>query len=282
MDISVAIPLAYQLATGTAYTGNPGDANWLKMLNYFNVVQNVWLREAGGNWESTYSPGVSAGTITATSTFAKPSGIYKLSNKAHDHVYVVEAPSGVAWVSGSNYVAGAQVVYEGYMYQAISNLTNDTVVPASAPSSWNLIQPQISKFTTVPGPQLKYYSGRRGFVADSGGQLVFSRSFLSTDLEYNGTLYVPAYKSITPFSTTPGSISVTGALSVDDPNWVLYYAAQEWAQVDVTLVQNVPSLVQKANDLMIAMLLDNQRTRTLSPETGLEGAAYGDTFGWGE
>lgn len=230
MDISVAIPLAYQIATGNPYTGAPGDTNWLRMLNYFNLVQNVWANEPGGDWESLYSPGVEVGQITADQGFDLPTGILKPSNKAHDYVYITATDGN------------------------------------------------ITKYKTVPGPQLKYYDQSQQVCAISGGQILFPRAWTATDPEYGGTLFVPAFLSISPFRTSP--VAMRGALTVDDPNWVIYYAAQEWAQPDVTLVQNVPSLIAKATDSMTAMKLNNQRIKTVSQQTPLGGAGNGDTFGF--
>lgn len=282
MDLSQGIPLAYLYATGTVYKGSPGDANWVKMLSYFIGNILVWAREPGGNWESLYNPGVSVGTVTATDTFSLPFGILKPSNKAHDYIYVVENstitnPHVSAWVSGTSYNAGTQVTYSTNIYQALDNLTNDTVPPPSDPLNWALIPPQISKFRTVPGPQLKYYSGKKGVASISGGSIRFSRGFISSDLEYGGTIYLPAFLLPATFKLSPAS--TRGAIPVDDPMWLLYYSAQEWAQTDTTLIQNVPSLVAKATESMTGMMLDNQRMKTLSPQTPPEGAAYGDTFG---
>lgn len=278
MDLSLAIPAAYLLATGNIYTGTPGDSNWLKMLTYFNIVQNVWVKEPGGNWESRYSPGVSAGTITAASSFAMPATIAKPSNKAHDYVYIAALNGAPAWVSGTTYNVGSQVSYLGLVYQAINKITNDTVIPPTDTTNWSLQPNQIYKYKTVPGPQLKYYIGQNNVCAISGGNILFPQAFKTTDPQYGGTLYVPGFLFITPFAIQQSTVS--GLLSVDDPEWVLYYAAQEWAQVDVTLVQNVPSLIAKATDLMTAMKLDNQRIKTLSQQNSLSGSGVGDTFGF--
>lgn len=236
MDISVAIPIAYLLAAGSRYTGTPGDTNWLTMLAYFNLSQMVWANEPGGDWNSLYNPQVAVGVVTATNTFAMPDGVLRPSNKAHDYIFVI--------------------------------CTDGT----------------IKKFKTVPGPQLKYYSQRKGFVAVIGGsqagqgpgwQLVFSQAFATTDQEYGGQLYLPAYMS------PPTLKGIKGLVSVDNPAWLMYYSAQEWAQVDVTLVQNVPSLIAKATDQMNSMKLNNQATVTISQQTAPEGAAQGDTMGLG-
>lgn len=276
MDISVAIPAAYLLATGNLYTGSPGDANWLKMLTYFNIVQAVWAKEPGGNWESLYSPGVSAGTVGAVSSINLPTGLLKPSNKAHDYIYITGLGGAAAWVSGTTYNAGTQVSYLGNIYQAANKITNDTVNPSLDPTNWTLQQPPIYKYKTVPGPQLKHYIGQTNICAIAGGKILFPQSFTSASPQYGGTLYVPAFMAITPFAVQAST--VTGLLTCDDPEWVQYYAAQEWAQVDVTLVQNVPSLIAKATDLMTAMKLDNQRILTLSQQTPLQGGGRGQTW----
>lgn len=276
MDLSLAIPAAYLLATGNAYTGTPGDANWLKMLTYINIVQGVWAREPGGNWESLYSPGVTAGTVGAVSSINLPTGLLKPSNKAHDYIYIAALNGAPAWVSGTTYNVGTQVSTGGLVYQALNKITNDTTNPSLDPTNWSLQLNQIYKYKTVPGPQLKYYVGQTNICAISGGKILFPQAFTSASPQYGGTLYVPAFMAVPLFAIQAST--VTGLLTVDDPNWALYYAAQEWAQVDVTLVQNVPSLIAKATDLMTAMKLDNQRIKTLSQQTPLQGAGSGDTF----
>jgi hypothetical protein len=247
-------------------------------------VQNVWVKEPGGNWESRYSNGVSAGLITAASSFPMPTTIAKPSNKAHDYVYIIGTNGAAAWVSGSTYASGVQVTYNGGLYQALRALVNDTIAPSTDTTNWMVVNPPVYKYKTVPGPQLKYYTGTQNVCAIIGGQVVFPQPFTnatsttSLSPQIGGTLYVPGFLFITPFAIAQST--VTGLLSVDDPEWVLYYAAQEWAQVDVTLVQNVPSLIAKATDLMTAMKLDNQRIKTLSQQNSLDGAGAGDTFGF--
>lgn len=278
MDIAAAIPVAILEATGNLYTGTPGDSSWLKMLNYFNLSQLVWANEPGGNWESLYSPGLPAGTVTATDTFSNPAGMRSISNKAHDHVVVKLLATGTAWVSGGNYSPGQQVLYLGVIYQSTTTIINDTVLPINDPLKWLPQPPTFHKFKLVPGPQLRYYLNLKGYVANIAGQLVFSRPFNSADQEYGGTIYVPCYQTITPFVISP--VAITGTIKVDDPVWLIYYAAAEWAQTDVTLIQNVPSLISKATESMKGMKSDNKRTKTISQQTALEGAATGDTFGY--
>lgn len=225
MDLQTLIPTTFTTATGRAWTGSVGDSNWSRLLIYIQMNLSGWAHEDGGRWESRYNPGVSSGTITATDTFNLPSGLMNVSNKAHDHIYIL-------CTDGS-----------------------------------------ISNYTTVPGYQLRNYRTGRRVVSVSGTfSITFSQPFASSDKEIGGTLFVPAYMEPN-VPTAP-----TDVPQIDDIYWLVFMAAQEWAQPDVTLVQNVPSLISKANNLMTNMKLANQRMRTQSQQSGAQGAGRGETW----
>ncbi len=233
------VQLAYQEATGQVFSGVWGDVNASRMLSYGNMHINTWSLEPDVDWESLYNPGLACGTVPAGTpsqpqTITLPTTILKVSNHAHDFVYVLD-------------------------------------------SSGNI----ISQWTSVPAWQLKYFNGAPGYVAvlgnsTAGFRLYFSQPFSTTSPEYGNTIYVPSFTIPTPMALS------TDPVPVDDPNWLVFMAAQEWAQPDVTLVQNVPSLISKATDRMNAMMMMNQRIRSVSQESVSEGAARGDTWGWME
>lgn len=153
----------------------------------------------------------------------------------------------------------------------VSNKANDYLWVADA--SGNI----ISRWITVPAYQLKEFTGVNGYCAIQGNselgfKVVFSVPFTTSSPEYGKTLYVPVY--VTP----PILVGASDVVPVDDPNWLVFMSAQEWAQPDVTLVQNVPSLVAKATDRMNAMMAENKRIRMLSQQTHATGAARGITW----
>jgi hypothetical protein len=75
-------------ATGSVYTGTPGDDDWTKMLAIGNFCIDVFRDEPGVDWDSTYDPGVDIGTVSATDTFDLDDSIYKLSKQPDDYVEI--------------------------------------------------------------------------------------------------------------------------------------------------------------------------------------------------
>jgi hypothetical protein len=105
-------------------------------------------------------------------------------------------------------------------------------------------------YSLVAADELKLYSSG-AYCAKIGSQLVFNNAFKSTDAQFGGTINVPAYVFADHLSADSDDVPV------DDPNWLVNAVAAEWARTDLTLAQNYPLLLQKANDLMVGMNLAN-------------------------
>jgi hypothetical protein len=103
-------------------------------------------------------------------------------------------------------------------------------------SRWNLVDNETFR--------LQY---SRNVCTIIGDELVFNRNFASGDLEYDGEVIVPVYIKVDEL------VNPTDTLQVDDPNWLVYMMAAEFARNTVTKVQNYPALIQKANNLMLKM-----------------------------
>jgi hypothetical protein len=101
-------------------------------------------------------------------------------------------------------------------------------------------------YSLIPPNRLKDYS-TGNYVAKIGATLVFNNAFESTDPQFGGTINVPAY--LFPDHLVADSDDVP----VDDPNWLVMSVAAEWARTDLTLAQNYPLILAKANELMVNM-----------------------------
>lgn len=116
-------------------------------------------------------------------------------------------------------------------------------------------------FQTVAPSDLKKYSSGN-YCARVGQSIKFNRVFKSTDIEYGGTIIVPAYLYAEHLTTANSTVPV------DDPSWLVAMTAADWVQLDATLAQNRPDFIAEANDLMTSMQRHNRpqvRTLTLSP-----------------
>lgn len=95
-----------------------------------------------------------------------------------------------------------------------------------------------------------------GFVcAVMNNQLVFNHTFTTTDSQYGGDIQVPCYvfpDAIT--STNPN----TEEVQVDDPDWLVFRVAAEYARNDITRRQRYPELQSEANERMQRMIDDNE------------------------
>jgi len=101
-------------------------------------------------------------------------------------------------------------------------------------------------YQTVESDQLKRYT-TGNYCARVGRTLVFNKTFVSTDKEYGGTIYVPAY-------TTPDDlVGANDDVPVDDPNWLVYMMAAEYVRPDIVLRDQYPNLIAKAEASMEGM-----------------------------
>lgn len=120
---------------------------------------------------------------------------------------------------------------------------------------------KTSSYKTVSPDELKYYPNGN-FCARIGDTLVFNNAFTTDSPEYGGALKVPA------FLYADHLVKATDTVPVDDPNWLVYIVAADWAMVDNTLAQNVPQLVAQANDLMTGMQKNNEPQHSEVPMSG--------------
>lgn len=109
---------------------------------------------------------------------------------------------------------------------------------------------QYTDYRLVGASQLKRYTN--GVVARVGQSLKFPKAFASTDVQFGGTIEVPAF--VRPDYLVNDSDEIT----IDDPNWLLLITAAEWTRNDLTLAQNYPVLLQEANNAMMAMKQANR------------------------
>lgn len=108
-----------------------------------------------------------------------------------------------------------------------------------------------SDYATVPHDRLKDYTGEK-VCAQIGSDLVFSEAFTSDDPEYNGTLKVPAYTYASKLSAADDEVPV------DIPNWLVFMTAAEYVRNDVVRQNQYPNLISEANEMMQAMISDNE------------------------
>lgn len=112
-------------------------------------------------------------------------------------------------------------------------------------------------FQVVTAADLKrYYLGNKSTAvgdvcAQVGRNLVFNRTFVSTDAEFGGIIKVPIY-------TTPTALAVAAdTVPVDNPNWLVTVCAAEYVRNDITLAGQYPNLVAEANQIMTEMKDNN-------------------------
>lgn len=115
-----------------------------------------------------------------------------------------------------------------------------------------------TNFDIVSAENLKrYYSGDKSssngnYCAQIGTNLVFNRSFTSTDLEYGGTIKAPVYNYPEPL------VAIGDTVPVDNPMWLVIITAAEYVRNDVVRQNQYPNLVAEANQLMQRMKDDNE------------------------
>ena len=124
------------------------------IIDLLDFYQRRWAREKGVDWNSLYDPAFELGTITATDSYdLDTSSIRTLSKREGDRVRIV-------WTDGVGY-------------------TDYDIVEADTIKDYSI------------GANKEGYSGFK--VAQQGTQLVFNHTFTTTDPQYGGTIYVPAY-----------------------------------------------------------------------------------------
>lgn len=215
MTITELITAAYLRAVGKATPPSVGSAKYNRIVGLADFYQRRWAREPGIDWNSLYDPAFSLGTITATDSFdIDTSSVRKLSDREGDTVRIVHTDG------------------EGYTDYDIVNA--DTLKDYSS---------GVDK-----------QSPRGFYCAQIGGQLVFNHEFVSTDPQYGGEIFIPAY--VFPDAITDDNPD-TDEVQVDDPDWLVTRVAAEYVRNDTTRRSRSPELVLEANEIMSRMKDDN-------------------------
>lgn len=215
MTITEAITATYLRAVGKATPPSTTSAKYNRIVGLLDYFQREWAREPGIDWNSLYNPAYSIGAVTATDTFdLDTSTVRKLSSREGDVVRIV-------WSDGVGYTD----------YDIVdANKLKDYYAGANKESSFGFICARI------------------------GNDLVFNDKFTSSDSQYGGTIYIPAY--IYPDAITSDNPDVD-EVQVDNPDWLVTRAAAEYCRNDITRRQRYPELLGEANNIMGRMKDDN-------------------------
>lgn len=214
-----------------------------RIIGLLNFYQRRWAREPGVDWASLYNPAFSLGTITATDSFdIDTSTIRKLSDRQGDAVRIV-------WTDGVGYTDYDIVDHDDLKIYS-------TGVNKESPLGW--------------------------YCAQINGQLVFNHTFVSTDPQFGGEIFVPCY--VFPDAITSDNPD-TDEVQVDDPDWLIVRAAAEYVRNDITRRQRYPELLSEANEIMTRMIDDNDGQidsvdKPWTPFSGTHGN-WGGTYPWG-
>jgi hypothetical protein len=120
----------------------------------------------------------------------------------------------------------------------------------------------------TPGEFKRYrYPGTCTII---GQELIFSKTFTSTDTQYNGTVTVPAHIKPEDFTQT------TDEVLIPDPEWLATMIAAESVRNSVTKQNQLGNLVGDANNLLEGM---KERNSGSISQIELYPSVLGETFG---
>jgi hypothetical protein len=205
----------YLKATGKTTTLTTGT-KFDRIVRLGNYYQRRWAREPEIDWNSLYNPAYSLGTITNTDSFdVDASTVRKLSDRQGDYVRIV-------WSNGVGYTD-----YDIVNHDKLKDY------------SWGVNKESANGY----------------YCTQIGGQLVFNHTFISTDPQFGGEIFVPAY-------VFPDEITSTNTdnqdVQCDDPDWLVTRVAAEYVRNDITRRQRYPELLTEANEIMSRMKDDNE------------------------
>lgn len=216
----------------TGKASAPSASKRAKIIGLLDFYQRRWAREPEIDWVSLYNPAFSLGTVTATDSFdLDTSSIRKLSDREGDSVRI-------NWTDGVGY-------------------TDYTIVDADTLKDYSY---GVNKESPIG-----YY------CAQIGTQLVFNHTFTSTDSQFGGEIFVPAY-------TFPDAITddnpTSDEVQVDDPDWLILRCAAEYVRTDITRQGQYGNLLAEANEAMQRQKDDNEGQVSLpntrwTPPSGL-------------
>lgn len=201
----------YLLATGKTTPLSQGTTKYTKITALANLFTRQWSREVGTDWRSLRTIVTFAATISATDTYALPTTISEVSSQDGDFVRVYHTDG----VSESDYT----LVPIERLYDDGPTLNN--------------------------GGRMEHNA--TGTCAIYGGNLIFSRAFLSTDPQIGASIKMAG------FSIPAALVNPSDLIVVDDPFWLEARCAAEYVRNDVTRVQLYQSLIEQANVAMEQM-----------------------------
>lgn len=111
---------------------------------------------------------------------------------------------------------------------------------------------QYTDYAIVPADKLKQYDTTSLVCAQIGANLVFPKAFVSTDVQYGGTIKAPIYA----YAET--LVNSTDDVPVDNPNWLVYRCAGEYVRNDIVRQNQYPNLISEANQMMEKMRENNE------------------------
>jgi len=212
MTLSEFVLNAHLLATGRRTPPGVDTPEYKKYVDLANFYIDEWQNDSGIDWASLYDPDFSIGTVTATDTFELDLAIRKISNREGDAVRI-------EWDDGVG----------------------------------------TSDYLIVSHDKLKdFYAGQSkaspsGFYcAKMGNQLVFNKTFASTDDEFGGDIQVPVYL----YADT--LVDKDDEIPVDDPRWLVYTVVVDLIADDPKKQNKYRRMLKSAQESMQRMRDANQ------------------------
>lgn len=186
-----------------------------QIIALLDYYQRRWAREPDTDWNSLYDPAYRIGNVTANDRFDLDSStVRKLSTRFDDAIRIVHSNNT------------AYTDYALVKADALSDLSYG--VNKESSSGW--------------------------YAAQIGSELVFNHTFTSSDAQFGGKIYVPAYLYTDPITDENPA---TDEVQVNDPDWLCARAAAELARNNIILRPRYPELIQQANEIMTRMKADN-------------------------
>ncbi len=118
----------------------------------------------------------------------------------------------------------------------------------------------------VVQPNQLYINDDINVVSHAGANLLFPRTFATTDVNYGWNIYVPAIQKVNHID------SGSDVVQVDDPTWLTFMLAADFIRNDVVRQNQYSQLVAYAQEIMRKM---KQRNQGSNEEVITEWSPYG-------
>ena len=123
----------------------------------------------------------------------------------------------------------------------------------------------FTDYDIITSARQKYFANGQptyqdNYVTNYKNKLQFNRAFASTDPQFGGSIYVPAYGYVSHITAD------ADVIPVDIPNWLVFAVAAEYIRTDVTRQPQYGNIVNEANQIMLVMRDNNggQNTNILA------------------